>query len=279
MVIAHRGASAQFAEHTEFAYAQAIEAGADALECDVRLTRDAQLVCVHDRTVDRTSNGHGIVAERTLDQLKSLDFSSWKGAPEQFPEGVLTLVELLDLIKSAPRPVRLYIETKHPSRFSGLVEKELVGVLGEYGWLSGEVVTVMSFAELALRRLRLLAPELPRVLLLDRIHRRIREGQLPGATSIAGPSLALLRRHPELVDQVHRHDGQILVWTVNEPGDVRFARDLGVDAIITDDPAATIATLKTVDEPEPDASEATPTEAGPTESTATSTDVEATTAD
>jgi glycerophosphoryl diester phosphodiesterase len=264
MVIAHRGASAQFAEHTEFAYAQAIEAGADALECDVRLTRDAQLVCVHDRTVDRTSNGHGIVAERTLDQLKSLDFSSWKGAPEQFPEGVLTLVELLDLIKSARRPVRLYIETKHPSRFSGLVEKELVGVLGEYGWLSGEVVTVMSFAELALRRLRLLAPELPRVLLLDRIHRRIREGQLPGATSIAGPSLALLRRHPELVDQVHRHDGQVMVWTVNELGDVRFARDLGVDAIITDDPAATIATLNAVDEPEP----APSTEAGSSETPA-----------
>src|ERR1700743_882250 len=76
-VIAHRGASAHRAEHTLAAYALALEQGADGLECDVRLTRDGHLVCVHDRTVNRTSDGTGIVSELDLDRLQALDFASW----------------------------------------------------------------------------------------------------------------------------------------------------------------------------------------------------------
>ena len=77
LVAAHRGASGLVAEHTELAYQAAIEAGADALECDVRLTRDGHLVCVHDRTVNRTSDGVGPVSEMDLARLDALDFSSW----------------------------------------------------------------------------------------------------------------------------------------------------------------------------------------------------------
>src|ERR1700709_323482 len=77
LVIAHRGASYAVAEHTLPAYLAAIETGADGLECDVRLTRDGHLVCVHDRTVNRTSNGTGIVSELDLSGLQALDFGSW----------------------------------------------------------------------------------------------------------------------------------------------------------------------------------------------------------
>jgi len=77
MVVAHRGASSGSAEHTLDAYVTAIESGADALECDVRMTRDGHLVCVHDRTVNRTSDGRGVVSELDLDGLKSLNFASW----------------------------------------------------------------------------------------------------------------------------------------------------------------------------------------------------------
>ena len=74
-MIAHRGASSEVAEHTLPAYLAAIETGADGLECDVRLTRDGHLVCVHDRTVNRTSNGSGIVSELDLAGLQELDFA------------------------------------------------------------------------------------------------------------------------------------------------------------------------------------------------------------
>src|ERR1700712_2371840 len=79
MLVAHRGASSSVAEHTLAAYQAAIEAGADALECDVRMTRDGHLVCVHDRTVNRTSDGQGVVSELDLRTLNELDFSSWHG--------------------------------------------------------------------------------------------------------------------------------------------------------------------------------------------------------
>src|SRR6185437_6577802 len=122
MVVAHRGASDDVAEHTLAAYVTAIESGADALECDVRLTRDGHLVCVHDRTVNRTSDGRGVVSEFDLARLTALDFSSWHGelptsadqllndapylagvAPDHLDGGgrVLTLERLLGLVRDA----------------------------------------------------------------------------------------------------------------------------------------------------------------------------------
>src|SRR3978361_1116459 len=74
---AHRGAAAECPEHTLAAYELALREGADGVECDVRLTRDGHLVCVHDRKVDRTSNGTGLVSEMTLAQLRELDFGTW----------------------------------------------------------------------------------------------------------------------------------------------------------------------------------------------------------
>src|SRR5215468_4384284 len=117
LVFAHRGASAERPEHTEEAYRLAIEQGADGLECDVRLTRDGHLVCIHDATLRRTSNGRGRVSAMTLQEMRQLDFGGSR---------VLTLDELVKLATGAGRPLRLLIETKHASRFGAGVEKRLV---------------------------------------------------------------------------------------------------------------------------------------------------------
>ncbi len=77
LVIAHRGSSSERAEHTLGAYQLAVDQGADGLECDVRLTADGHVVCVHDRRIDRTSDGWGVVSTRTLDELSRYDFGSW----------------------------------------------------------------------------------------------------------------------------------------------------------------------------------------------------------
>ncbi|MGZ6792216.1 MAG: glycerophosphodiester phosphodiesterase family protein, partial [Mycobacteriales bacterium] len=160
LVVAHRGSSGTHAEHTLTAYQKAIDEGVDALECDVRMTSDGVLVCVHDRRVDRTSNGRGVVSALELADLAALDFASWKGDPllegaweevERDGASVLTLERLLQLVLDAPRRVELHVETKHPTRFGGLVEKALVDLLVRYGLaepLSRSVsqVTVMSFA-------------------------------------------------------------------------------------------------------------------------------------
>ncbi len=135
-VVAHRGSSATKAEHTLGAYVTALDEGAEALECDVRLTADGHLVCVHDRDLRRTANKHGVVSTMELAELEQLDFASWKQpwadlddeAPEMDPElgKVLTLRRLLETVADYPRRVELAIETKHPTRYAGLVERRLV---------------------------------------------------------------------------------------------------------------------------------------------------------
>lgn len=278
-VIAHRGASSDVAEHTLPAYLAAIENGADGLECDVRLTRDGHLVCVHDRTVNRTSNGSGVVSEFDLPMLQALDFKSWKtdmpvSADELLTDSpylagvepdrldvessrVLTLETLLGVVADAGRPLRMLIETKHPTRYGGLVEKELVRMLKRFGWaghngaaagrrpnalpLADDVerpVTIMSFAPVALRRVRLLAPSVPLVLLLDRWTGGRRDGSLPSGVATAGPGIRLLRTDPAYVDRAHRAGGRVYCWTVDEPEDVALVSELGVDAIITNRPRA-----------------------------------------
>lgn len=171
-VVAHRGASQDAPEHTLAAYRKAIDDGADALECDVRLTADGHLVCVHDRRVNRTSNGRGAVSTLELAELAALDFGSWKD-PHEAPDtetdrapgtgadpagsagsggaapggaaagagrsiersSVLTLDRLLELVTHADRKVDLAIETKHPTRWAGQVEERLLESLRRFDLL------------------------------------------------------------------------------------------------------------------------------------------------
>ena len=177
-MVAHRGASASQAEHTLGAYVAALDEGADAFECDVRLTADGHLVCVHDRDLRRTAHQDGIVSAMELADLEDLDFSSWKNpwadlddeAPDADPElgKVLTMRRLLETAADYPRRVELAIETKHPTRYAGLVERRLVQLLDEFGWAGADSpVRVMSFSWVALRRIRRLAPDLDLVMLVD----------------------------------------------------------------------------------------------------------------
>ncbi|WP_328914653.1 MULTISPECIES: glycerophosphodiester phosphodiesterase [unclassified Streptomyces] len=257
-VVAHRGASEDVPEHTLAAYRKAIEDGADALECDVRLTADGELVCVHDWRVNRTSNGRGAVSSLELADLAALDFGSWKGqhsdpeTPERFDPGersrVLTLHRLLELVADTERRVELAIETKHPTRWAGQVEERLLEELRRFGLdrpAPGESsqVRVMSFSSRSLRRVRLAAPALPTVYLMQYVSPRHRDGRLPAGVGIAGPSMRILRANPGYVARLHRAGHRVHVWTVDRPEDVELCVRLGVDAIITNRPAQVLSQL------------------------------------
>lgn len=252
-VIAHRGASEEAPEHTLAAYRAAIDGGADALECDVRLTADGHLVCVHDRRVNRTSNGRGAVSTLELADLAALDFGSWKdsGDPFELPEtvdptrtSVLTLERLLELILDTDRRVGLAIETKHPTRWAGRVEERLLALLAEYDLLTPHSpVRVMSFSARSLHRIRAGAPHLSTVLLMHFLRPRHREGRLPAGVRVAGPSIRLLRRHPQYVGRLRAAGHRTFVWTVDAPADVELCARLGVDAIITNRPRQVRAQL------------------------------------
>ncbi|HET7357373.1 MAG TPA: glycerophosphodiester phosphodiesterase family protein [Nocardioidaceae bacterium] len=252
-VVAHRGSSLTQPEHTLGAYVAALDEGAEGLECDVRLTADGHLVCVHDRRVDRTTNGHGLVSTMELAQLDELDFASWKRPWADLDDeaeidgqarGVLSMQRLLETVADYDRPVDLAIETKHPTRYGGLVERRLVELLATFGWAGeGSPARVMSFSWKALNRVRKLAPGLELVLLVDSPYSWKLSRNLIAEDWIAGPGMELLRESPRVAARLRAQGRRIHVWTVNDPADLDLCVRLGVEAVITDTPAATLRHL------------------------------------
>lgn len=266
-MIAHRGASGSYPEHTAAAYLQAIADGADGLECDVRLTADGVIVCMHDRRIDRTSASKGVLSAKTYSELAREDYASWKQASARASDaavdsavdadawfdavdadetpsstaGLLRLDQLIDIALGAGRELILSIETKHPVRFAGLIEDRTVALLRRRGLLAPDSPVqpnVMSFSETALRRIRESEPGLPTVLLMDRIPVRCRSGWLPGGARIAGLDIAILRTEPEYVARFRSAGSAVHAWVVDSPADVALCLQLGVEAIITNRPEA-----------------------------------------
>jgi glycerophosphoryl diester phosphodiesterase len=251
-VVAHRGSSDEVAEHTLGAYRQALADGADALECDVRLTRDGHLVCLHDRRLERTSDGRGVVSTKRLDQLQSLDWASWKNPwadlddeadlPDDSQRRLLTLRELIEMVHAHPAPVELLVETKHPTRYSGLVEQRLVDLLTDLGLdpaAGGPAapLRVISYSQLSLRRMRRWAPWVPLAWVVERdLPPRLARAELPRGVGNVAASYDLVRRHPDWVHRMHAAGHGVYVWVVNSEDGLRLCQQLGVEAVITDRP-------------------------------------------
>ncbi|MBB2893930.1 glycerophosphodiester phosphodiesterase family protein [Flexivirga oryzae] len=246
-VIAHRGSSHDNPEHTLGAYEHAIAEGADGLECDIRLTADRHLVCVHDRRVNRTSDGRGVVSALELAQLEGMDWGSWKALhaddteqPDRHHAKILTLRQLIRSAMASERKPDLVIETKHPTRYAGEVERRLVNLLGEFDLLrpapDKPVVRVMSFSSMAIQRIAKLAPHLQRVQLVEVSTSPFFRDGLPANVAIVGPRMGMVRRSPEFVARQHHYGHQVHVWTVDKEPDIELCLQLGVDAIISNRP-------------------------------------------
>jgi glycerophosphoryl diester phosphodiesterase len=246
-VVAHRGSSHTNPEHTLGAYLKALDEGAEGLECDVRLTADGHLVCVHDRRIDRTANARGVVSTMELDQLDQLDFASWKTPWSDLDDEaldvddsarrVLTTRALLEAVADYDRPVDLAIETKHPTRYGGLVERRLVDLLASFGWTGKDSpARIMSFSWVALNRVKKLAPQLEVVQLVERMVAWPKTENILTKGWIAGPGIALLRDNPRFARRLADSGRRVHVWTVNTAEDLDLCADLGVEAVISDKP-------------------------------------------
>lgn len=274
LVIAHRGASAAFPEHTRAAMLHAIAVGADGLECDVQLTKDREVVCWHDPTVDRTSDGSGALADHSLERLRGLDVLSWHASRGDLPaaygtpgEQVLTLGEMLGLARDAGRPLRLAVELKHPSPFGHELEERVLRELLAAGWdpetgLMGAVtVSLMSFHPGALHYVApltgpdalcalvdLLPAEIPsrlargpltRAAVRATVRQTLAEAESMvwrGRASLAGPSVAYVRAHLADVKAWLAAGRRLRVWTVDERADVAFLLAQGVQELTTNRP-------------------------------------------
>ena len=250
-VVAHRGFSSEEPEHSLAAYLRAVEAGADAVECDVRMTADGTLVLVHDRRIDRTSGGKGVVSDFLLSDLQEHTFggSGWhdfEDPQSELRNRLLTLESFLGAMLEASDTLEFAIETKHPTRFGKYIEVELVDVLKKMGLLKGGLaprVRIMSFARTAVTRVHELLPQVRTVFLVAHNPVVYRDGHLPEGAYALGPGIDVVRKHPEVVRKVKAKGGQVHVWTVDEREDFELCVELGVDAIITNRPAKVLSWL------------------------------------
>lgn len=220
LIIAHRGASGGAPENTVAAFGLAVEEGADGVELDVRLSADANVVVVHDATVDRTTDGRGAVSDLTAEQLRSLD----AGAGQPVPT--------LDDVFQTFGPALLYnVEVKGAGLRDRGLEAAVADRIAAYH-LENQVV-VSSFNPFALRRARRF---LSRSTLVGRLWYR-------GSRWLTHVCAQVEADHPhhELVDLAYvtwarQHGYRVHVWTVDDPSEAQRLASLGVDAIITNYP-------------------------------------------
>ncbi len=240
MIIAHRGSSAYAPENTLAAFQLAAEQEADAIELDVDLTRDGHVIVMHDATIDRTTDGHGRVADLTLDEIRRADAGAWKDAAftgERVPR-------LEEVFEAVGQRLLINVEIKDMSLLGTGVEAQVAALIEKYDLL--DRVILSSFNPLALRRAKYVNPHLTCGLLYAPDQPIfLREAWL--APLIPG----LNARHPHhaqvnktMVDQFHAQGLVVNVWTVNQAGTVRAMVQAGVDGLIGDDPVLIRETLE-----------------------------------
>ena len=232
--LAHRGQCAHVPENTMLSFRSAIERGTEMIETDAHLSRDGELVVMHDDTLERTTNGHGRVADLTWDELSRLDAGSWFG-PEFTDLRIPRVAEVIDLARTSG--IGLCLEAKEASTAEAtsvaVALAHLIAAKEATSWafVSGFDHAAMMAARAAVPSL-LLAPER-----LPERGPQDPEETLRQALALGTPIL----QHrwelitPTLVDILHESGVGIWAWTTNDIGSVRVSLALGVDGIMGDD--------------------------------------------
>lgn len=272
-VIAHRGASGYAPEHTRAAYQLALDQKADFVEQDLAVTRDGVLVCLHDDTLERTSNVADVFPDRfassparggsakrwlandfTLDEIRRLDMGRWFDA-KYAGQRIVTWQEAIDLVRGT---AGLYPELKSPPLYTSrgvdmvklFVESVKKNGLDRPESLKTTPMIIQSFDEPTVRRIAGELPAVPRILLMESLDNggltdaRLRD--LAKFASGIGPAKDLIDKQPDLVKRAHAAGLTVTAYTFRAKGTGRFptVRDemshflytLGIDAVFTDNP-------------------------------------------
>ena len=235
ILIAHRGGSLEAPENTLGAFRHAIEIGMKYVELDVQMTRDGEMVVIHDETVDRTTDGTGAVQGHRFNDLRRLD-AGFRFGPEWAGERIPTLREVLELC--VDNGVGVVVELKSPHLNPGIEEK-VAALVGEMWTRGAENIWCISFDHEAIRRMR-------------RLDGALMLGYLfpPGAEEFAVaddtvqavcPYFGSCLDHPEQVEMAHRLGKFVFVYTVDREEDMRRLVEVGVDGMVSDKPSVLLA--------------------------------------
>lgn len=224
LIYAHRGSSFDHPENTRAAFMAAISDGADGFECDLRLTKDNQVVIWHDSNMLRMANHKAVVAHTDYSEMKEI-----------YPE-LMLLTELLEMASEHKKALAL--ETKHPVPSGNEVENKIMELISPYKNLD---IALLSFSWLAIEKVAKSETNIETVALLNALNAPIMN-RFSSAKSFA-PDIEEIRNHPELVAKYQSEGKRVFVWTVNDLVDLKLCARLGVDVVITDMPARAVSEL------------------------------------
>lgn len=238
--VSHRGASGYAPEHTITAYKMGEKMHGDYIEVDLQMTKDGQLIAMHDETVDRTTDGTGRVKDFTLEQIKQLDAGSWFN--EKYPQYAnteyagLQVPTLEEIFQKFGKNNNYYIETKSPEVYPGM-EKELLRLVDKYK-INKKTLLVQSFSSASLLKMQELDPTLKLVQLLSyRSNALITDAEIAAIKQYAigiGPNYTYLNQ--EYVQKVAGSGLDIHPYTVNDKETMKKLIDWGVTGMFTNFP-------------------------------------------
>ena len=243
LVMAHRGGRGLWPENTLYAFERAVELGVDVLEMDIHSTQDGVLVVMHDRTVDRTTNGSGPIQDLTLAELEELDagyhWSDDDGQSFPFRGQGITVPTVAQVFAAFPdMPMNIEIKQSQPS-----IAASFCQMIRDYGMT--ERVLVASFNTDTIKEFRRACPKVVTTAGEDEVRLLFGLNVVFLGAIYSPPTKAL--QVPEysgdlrvvtqrFVNTAHKRNMQVHVWTVNDTGDMQRFLDLNVDGIITDYP-------------------------------------------
>ncbi len=226
---AHRGASGYAPENTLQSFKLADDLGADGIELDVQLTKDGQVVVIHDETIDRTSNGRGFVKDLNLAELKALNFNNHN--TKYFHCAIPTLEEVLKQVKPTRMVINIELKTG-VFDYPGLVEKT-IELVDKYEM--GDRIIYSSFNHYTIEEVLKLRPDAYGAFLhTDKIINMAAYGKEHGVKALHPGYWFLI--DPRYVTEAKENGLLINSWTINEPEYIQIALQLGINAIITNYP-------------------------------------------
>lgn len=238
--VSHRGASGYAPEHTLVSYDRGEKMHGDYIEIDLQMTKDGQLIAMHDEKVDRTTDGTGLVKNYTLAEIKQLDAGSWFN--EKYPQYAdpdyvgLEVPTLEEIFRKFGKNNKYYIETKSPDIYPGM-EKELLRLIDKYR-IDKETLLVQSFSPQSLEIMHKLDPSVKLVQLLSyKTNAVITDEEVAAIKDYAigvGPNHTYLNK--EYVQKVVNNELEIHPYTVNDKERMKLLIDWGVTGMFTNFP-------------------------------------------
>ena len=219
-------------ENTLAAFHKALEVGADAIELDVRLTRDGRVVVIHDRRVDRTTTGKGPVGSYTCGELKSLDAGSWYG-PQFEGERVPTLEEVFEVL---PHEFPIYVELKARGPGAWSLVRAVVKLIRDHKRYVSTMVA--SFNPVPLAFLRVIEPRIIRGYIWSARHPLPMRARW--LSPLVDPHWLAPDRHTltrDIISKFHAQGKPVAAWDLDAGDNMKELMEMGLDAVVTDHPA------------------------------------------